>query len=261
MPELPEVEHFRQYFDSTSLHKKIVKVIIRDNYVLDIEPEELKNALNNKEFISTKRHGKYVLVELNKKNRYLILHFGMTGNLKYYKSQEQEPDHALVLFKFDNGYTLAYDCTRKLGKISITKSVKDFIKKYKLGPDALDLDIETFKEMISCRNRMIKAFFMNQNIIAGVGNIYSDEILFQSKIHPRTKVNNLNDEKIKEIFDNMKKILEKSIDYDLETEHSDDYLMNHREEGDNCPKCREKIIKIKVSSRSTYFCPNCQPKI
>jgi formamidopyrimidine-DNA glycosylase len=261
MPELPEVEHFRQYLDSTSLHKKILDVIIRDDYVLDIEPEDLKESLNNKEFISTKRHGKYVLAELNKRSGYLIIHFGMTGNLKYYKNQNDEPDHALVLIKFDNGYTLAYDCTRKLGKISITESIEDFIIKYKLGPDALEIDIETFKEIISHRNRMIKSFFMNQNIIAGVGNLYSDEIFFQSKIHPRTKVNDLDDEKIEEIFNNMKNILKKAIDYDQEINYSEEYIMDHREEGEKCPKCGGEIEKIKVSSRSTYFCPNCQPKI
>ncbi|MBD3229120.1 MAG: hypothetical protein GF329_13105 [Candidatus Lokiarchaeota archaeon] len=185
----------------------------------------------------------------------------MTGTLKYFLDNEDEPGHTILLLQFENDYHLVYDCTRKLGAINILESIEDYIEEKGLGPDALDLNFESFKRKINNRRSMAKSFFMNQKILSGVGNIYSDEILFQSKIHPRTKVNNLGDKKIMELYNKMQKVLEKSPDYVKDGSYPDKFLMTHRSEEENCPVCGEQIKKIKISSRSSYFCPNCQKEI
>lgn len=182
----------------------------------------------------------------------------MTGTLKYFLDKEDEPEYTILLLKFEDGYYVAYECVRKLGTINILESIKNYVEEKKLGPDALELDFESFKQIIHKRRSMAKSFFMNQHIVSGVGNIYSDEILFQSKIHPRTKVNNLEDDKIEELYNTMQEVLKKSLDYTKDGNYPSEFLVTHRSEDDNCPICGKPIKKIKVSSRSAYFCSKCQ---
>lgn len=120
MPELPDVEVLKKYLDSTSLHQKIENVKVESKQVLkSISPQELKSELTGHEFASTKRHGKFMFVELDN-HKWLVLHFGMTGDLQYYKKEDKEPEYRLLEFDFSNGYHLAYIMTRKLGEVRVT---------------------------------------------------------------------------------------------------------------------------------------------
>ena len=119
MPELPDVEVFKHYLDSTALYQKISSAEVKNEKVLgDASARELERALGGKEFESTRRHGKYLLVELDG-GGWLLLHFGMTGYLKYFKDMEDEPPHDRFLVTFDNGFHLAFDCQRMLGKVDL----------------------------------------------------------------------------------------------------------------------------------------------
>ncbi|MEF8879070.1 MAG: DNA-formamidopyrimidine glycosylase family protein [Candidatus Thermoplasmatota archaeon] len=262
MPELPDVEVFKKYLDSTSLQKNIEKVEVENPKILeDITVEELKNKIEGKKFKKSRRHGKYLFVEIND-NNWLILHFGMTGELKFYKEKSEQPDHARIIFHFDNGYRLAFDCQRLLGIVSLTDSVDDFIEKKQLGVDALDINQKDFLELLNNRRGTIKSALMNQKIVAGVGNIYSDEILFQTDLHPKSKVKNIDEKTLSKIYSSMKEVMKVAIDNNVNPEEfPENYLLLYRDVGNKCPKDDGEIQRVKVSGRSAYYCPKHQKKI
>jgi formamidopyrimidine-DNA glycosylase len=261
MPELPDVEVLKRYLDSTSLHKKIEKVNLKETQMLDgIKRKDFESGLKGRKLISTRRRGKYLLVEMDN-NDWLEMHFGMTGGLKYFKNQDDQPEYTQLLIHFENGYYLAYIMTRKLGTLSLLKDVDEFIREKELGPDPLDhdFDLYTFKQVLQGRRGMVKSTLMNQKVLAGLGNVYTDEILFQARIHPRTKVNNLDERQLRTLYDCMMEVLNTAIDHQAKPETFPKfYLIPLREEGQDCPGCSGKVKKIKVSGRSCYFCPDCQ---
>ena len=265
MPELPDVEIFKRYIDSTALHKRITDVIVEDDYVLKyISIDSLKNSLRGQEFDSTFRHGKYLFFKLSSCHTFLM-HFGMTGFPKYFKNEEEKPDHVRLFISFGNNYSLAYDCQRKLGEIRLIEDAETFIDDLEMGPDALDedLDLKSFLKLFEGRRGMIKPALMNQEIIAGIGNVYSDEILFQSGIHPKSKVKNLSEDDRKKIYDQMHEVLNTAIDCRVDrTLFPDHYILSDRSEGADCPKegCGGTLQSIKVSGRNAIYCPSCQKK-
>ncbi|MFX1495177.1 MAG: DNA-formamidopyrimidine glycosylase family protein, partial [Promethearchaeota archaeon] len=210
MPELPEVESFKNYLDSTSLNKLIKNIKIRDVRVLNVPETELKRELINKKFVSSNRHGKYLFVKVNSK--FLVLHFGMSGYLESYNNVNEEPAHSRIRFKFSDDTFLSYVSQRMFGRVDLCDSIENYIKKKKLGPDALNMNYEEFLSTLKRRTTISKTFLMDQNIIAGIGNIYSDEILYQSKINPKTRIHELDEKKLNKLFDNIKKILKYGIE-------------------------------------------------
>lgn len=126
MPELPDVEMFKKYLDATALHKTIAQVDVKSEQILEgISVQILKNELLGKRFEMTHRHGKYLFLSFNEA-KWLGFHFGMTGFLKYFKKMEKAPPHDRLLIGFSNGYYLAYDSQRKLGKVLVIPDVEEF---------------------------------------------------------------------------------------------------------------------------------------
>ncbi len=123
------------------------------------------------------------------------------------------------------------------------------------------MSFEEYKEAVNRRTAIIKNAFLNQSFIAGIGNIYSDEILFRSKIHPKTKINSLSEDKIKELFTNIKDVLKFGIENqgDLST-YPDDFLIPHRKKEEKCPLCDAEINRFELAGRHGFFCPICQSK-
>lgn len=263
MPELPDVEVFKRYVDATSLHQDIQEVEVADTRVLEnISAKKLKSRLKDRRFDGTSRHGKYLFVHLDNGD-YLTLHFGMTGFPRYFKKDDKEPDHDRVTVKFKNGYSLVYDNQRLLGTVKVIRDRNRFIRVNRLGPDALarDFDFDEFQQCLEGRRGMIKSTLMNQEIIAGIGNVYSDEILFQAGIHPRTRVETLDTSNLLALFHAMKQVLRHSIEAKADPDKMpDSFILPQRHEGGVCPNCDTALEKIKVSGRSSYFCPACQPR-
>lgn len=264
MPELPEVETFRKYLDSTSLHKKINSAEVKNTKILGkVSSATLRSNLKGTKFNSTKRHGKNLFIELSN-NKWLAMHFGMTGFLKYFKNLDEAPGHVRVLINFNNGYHLAYNCTRMLGKVDLINDLSGYIEKRKLGADPIEgkLKIKDFYRLFDNKSGPIKSALMNQNILAGIGNIYSDEILFQAGIHPATHVNRLRRNDLKNIYQKMNSVLKKAILVNADPEKlPGSYLISNRNNGKNCPKCSGKIMKKIIGGRSSYFCSIHQKKI
>jgi len=259
MPECPDVEIFKQYLDATSLHQKIERVAVNDGRILkDTSANKLKRELKGHCFESTVRHGKHLFAETDNQYR-LELHFGMTGFLRYHKNEDENGTYDKVVFTFDNNYRLAYVCTRMLGQVSIIKSVDEFLKNNELGPDALSLDVDDFRRIFEKGRGGVKSTLMNQKLIAGLGNIYSDEILFQARIRPDTRCSRLKDADVRRIHKNMKKVIDRAVERRADPERLPrSYLLLHRQKGENCPRCRNEIKLKKISGRTAFFCPKCQ---
>ena len=260
MPELPDVEVFKRYLDSTALHQKVSSAEIKNEKILgNVSAGGLEKELLGKRFESTQRHGKYLFVELDS-GGWLLLHFGMTGYLKYFKDMEDEPSHDRFLVTFENGFHLAFDCQRMLGKVDLVESPESLIESEGLGPDPLTLDSPSFRERLEGKRGAIKPALMDQRVFAGIGNIYSDEILFQTRIHPKANAGQLGEDNLENLFEATRHVLQTAIDCGADPEEMpDSFLLPRRSEGEECPRNNGEIEKIKVSSRTAYYCPVCQP--
>ena len=257
MPELPEVERFKRYIDSTSLNQKITKAEIKNEKILEnMSKKNIEKKLINAQIIQTSRIGKYLFLLLEPKS-YLILHFGMTGNIKYFKNLNEEPAHTRLLITFSNNYHLAYDCQRLFGIVTITKDKTTYIKDKQLGPDALLIKESAFIEQLKNRSTKIKSLLLNQKILCGIGNIYADEILFQSRIHPATKCGNLTKHQKRTLYSNISFVLTTAINHNAIIEHyPHTFLLPHRKKDNICPLNRNHELKtVKISGRTTYYCP------
>jgi formamidopyrimidine-DNA glycosylase len=262
MPELPDVEVYKQYMDATSLHKKVDSLEVREKRVLDgVSARKLAGALTGNSLRETRRHGKYLFASISGGSTWLVLHFGMTGSLAYFKEPEGDRRHDRVLFHFENGYTLAYVSQRLLGGVGLTGSVEGFVSEKGMGPDAFALHFEAFRDIVARGRGTVKSTLMNQKLIAGIGNIYSDEILFQAGVHPGADVRTLSGSRLRAIYDSMFKVMETAIERRTDpAEFPDWFIIPRRREGGTCPRCGGKVKTVKISGRTAYFCPTCQGK-
>ncbi|MDT0675289.1 Fpg/Nei family DNA glycosylase [Autumnicola musiva] len=257
MPELPEVAYQKKYVDATALHKKIVKVETGAAKLFQSAQKDFEKALKNSSFEETTQLGKYLFLKISS-GQQLVFHFGMTGKMEYYQHDEV-PKHAQLTTVFEDDSRLSFVCPRKFGKIYMAEGVEDFQKKHSLGNHALDVKENKFLELLQNKKGNIKAALTDQHVIAGIGNLYADEMLYQCGIHPKSKTENLSEKEKKCLFMEMGKILNRVIKTKTEgSKLPDNYLSRHRKEGKDCPNGKGRVEMIKVSGRSTYFCPDCQ---
>lgn len=260
MPELPDVETFRRYLNSTALHQRVQAVCVKDGAVLgDTSAKSLQARLQGHEFKSTRRHGKNLFVEISGGSEWLRLHFGMTGSLVYLKDTTPPPAHAHVLFEFSHRHRLAYMDPRKLGAVGLVDNIADYAGKKHLGPDALGVSGLAFCARLEGRRGGIKAALMNQQVIAGLGNVYADELLFHSRTHPKVRIENLDRAVLKRLYRTMQVVLKKAVECRADVGRLPyTWLLPHRGRDGKCPRCGHGWKLIKVSSRTTYLCPACQ---
>lgn len=259
MPELPEVELYCRYFARHALHQSIAAIRVLDERILGARKAALMRALTGREFTRVRRHGKHLFAEAGP--AWLHLHFGMSGDLFYYSDESDQPRFARVVFEFENGARLAYDDMRLFGVVDITPDPDAFIAEHSLGPDPLGpaFRLPVFRRITSKRRGAVKSLLMAQEIIAGLGNLYVDETLYRAAIHPRRPVDELSDAEIKAIFTSMRAILKEAIAFKSRDEsYPGRYLVQHREEGDRCPRCGGTVLRTVVFGRTTYFCAKHQ---
>ncbi|MEA1887017.1 MAG: DNA-formamidopyrimidine glycosylase family protein [Bacteroidota bacterium] len=209
---------------------------------------------------STHRIGKYCFLGSGNE-RWLVFHFGMTGYVDYFEKEEDKPEYAAFTLVLKGKGMLSYVTKRKLGKVEICKSPDTYARDNKLGVDALECSKPEFLKLLGRKKGSVKATLMDQSLISGIGNIYSDEILFHSGIHPKASMKDISEQKREIIYKKMKEVLKKAIEVGAVPDRfPKSYLLKAREEGKACPVCKKKISKISVSGRSTYYCPSCQKK-
>lgn len=256
MPELPEVEIYGRYFARHALRQRIAGVRVLDERILGaVRKDAFARALRGRAFAGVRRHGKHLFADAG--GPWLHLHFGMTGDLSYFR--DAPPRFARVVFDFDNGAHLAFEDMRLFGVVDTTDDPDVFIRQHALGPDPLSLRLGDFRGIVDGRRGAAKSLLMSQDVIAGIGNLYADETLFQSAIAPRRPADRLTAAEIKTLFTTMRKILLTTIERkERGGDYPPRYLIHHREEGARCPRCGGTIVRSIVFGRTTYSCARHQ---
>lgn len=265
MPELPDVENFRRYLRRHALHAKVEGVEVRDRRALDeVSARTLHEAAKGKELASTRRHGKHLFVQLDAGERWLHFHFGMTGSLAYFADDEDDPEHDRIRFDLFGGKHLAFVDQRLFGHVGLVDDPDAYIEEAELGPDALSaaFDRDALRKALQGK-KSLKAALMDQSAIAGIGNVYADEILYAAKLDPRRSPDQLEDREVTRLHRAIDRVLHEAISRGAGTEDILDrvprtWLLPHRKKGEPCPRCGGKIQTYESSGRRGYFCPSCQ---
>jgi formamidopyrimidine-DNA glycosylase len=254
MPELPEVEMARRYLEATSLSQTIVAAKVKDPRILfGVSAKQIEQTLAGRKFNSVSRHGKRLFLNLGE-DLCLTLHLGLTGDLLYFQNEDDEPGHTRLIIRFENGRFLAYDDTRMFGEVGFASSPQRFLKEHMIGPDALEIDREGFMEIMRGKNRIIKAALLDQSLIAGLGNLYADEALFQSGICPKAR--HLDDSQLDSLFTSIQHVLITALNaHAILGELPESFLLPHRRPEGICPRDGAALRHDKIGGRTSYYCP------
>lgn len=273
MPELPEVESVRRGLERLLKGKQITEVIVFWERII-AEPKEIsefKKDIQVQKIHSIDRRGKFLLFNLT--DFVLISHLRMEGKYRLEKKDTPISKHTHVIFNLDSGEELRYLDVRKFGRMSLVSH--EVVFKHpsliKLGPEPIKeaLTIETLGQELKKRKKAIKATLLDQSVIAGIGNIYADEILFDAKINPSRKTNTLSEAEIFRLTHSILNVIDKAVKaggttirtYENAFGELGTYQTNlkvYGRTGLECVRCQTIIEKIKVAQRGTHFCPNCQ---
>ena len=272
MPELPEVETVKENLKKRLINTKINDVkVLYNNIIAYPDTNTFEKTLKNKKVKDITRRGKFIIFDLE--DYYLLSHLRMEGKYFFKNKNDQINKHEHVIFNLDNNQELRYIDTRKFGKMFlIQKENIDTIGPLKeLGLEPFDkkLTPNYLKEKIKNKIIPIKTALLDQSIIAGIGNIYADEILFLAHVNPLKKSNTLKEKELNNIIKSTKEVLNKAIAKGGTTIHTytsvdgikgtyQDSLFVHNKEKELCKVCQTQIKKIKVGGRGTYYCPHCQ---
>ena len=256
MPELPEVEMARRFVQDRSRGRRVASLDVLDGKML-IRGSELSMR---EEFFGRRvgdacRHGKNLLVAIG--NSYLYIHLGMSGSL-HLVGDGGHTSHERLRLGLDDG-VLVLDDPRRFGRFGIYQRIEDLIAEKALGPDALTVSEREFSSRLEGRKGSIKPLLLDQRVIAGVGNLYADEALFQRGLHPATKADALSRHEMADLANTIRKVLETSIS--VRTEFSrlpDGSLLRDRRVGAPCPRCGKGLESTRVGGRTTILCPGCQ---
>lgn len=260
MPELPDVECNRRYLERTALNQPVAKVLVRHERVLgNTSPEQLGAVLHGRCFERGHRYGSHLLVAIEG-GPMLHMHFGTMSRLDFLQNGCEPSEAGCALFLFDNGCALVFDAPRMLGEISLEDGLEPFVQARGLGPDILDVGAVDFVERLAAHRGTIKGALMRQEVLAGVGNVYSDEILFQARVHPRAETGSLRAPVLEELHACAVEVLSAAIETDADPRRMpESYLLPCRRQGAPCPRCRREIRRIEVAGGYGYYCPTCQP--
>jgi formamidopyrimidine-DNA glycosylase len=266
MPELPEVQTIINDLTKTVIGKEINGIIEHRPGTVIGDSSLIKNA----EISAIDRRGKYIVIETSASIR-LIIHLRMTGKLILEPNPGKINLHTRAEILFSDSKRLLFDDIRTFGKIHIITSTDEFPAWKQLGAEPLNEDFTSayLQKKINNRKSPIKNALLDQSVIAGLGNIYVSEILFRSKIDPRTLCYRLSTPQLKMIVSNTKQVLKEAIakngttisDYRRVDDKTGEFQRFLRVYGKKTCTCGNQILKIKQAGRSTYFCPFCQKKI
>ena len=272
MPELPEVETIAQGLREPLVGRQFTGVRVGwENLVGRPAAEEFERGLVGQRILGVRRRGKYLVFALSG-GESLIVHLRMTGRLLVKNSTDELDKHDHLIFELDNGRELRFNDVRKLGRVYLVDDEDEIVGK--LGPEPLDDDFTPadFAALLSARRGMIKPLLLNQQFVAGIGNIYADEAFFAAHIHPERRANWLTTEEIERLYDAIRQVLRQGIensgttlsayrDAEGREGRNQEYLEVSRRAGQPCPRCKTPIERKVVGGRGTYFCPKCQSTI
>ncbi len=297
MPELPEVETIRRDLTASIVKRQIAAVEILSPKTASHSAAFFKRELVGRKIMAVSRRGKLLIITLSSGKdevvnsegiNYLLIHLKMTGQLIYLDKKnrvagghslntkvetEKLPNsHTRAYLVMDNGGHLYFNDMRKFGYLKLaTKKELDALIEKNYGPEPLtpEFTLETFKKALSRTNLKIKAALLNQKLIAGLGNIYVDEVLWEARIRPERLVPSIRPEELKKLFLAINKIIALAIesrgttfsnyvDSQGRSGNFSKFLKVYGRGGEKCPKCHNPLQKTKIAGRGTHYCPICQ---
>lgn len=276
MPELPEVETIvRELNESQLIGRTIVEAkVFWARTVAIPKLHEFCDRLIGQKIKIILRRGKYIIIELSRD--VLLIHLRMTGKLAISKNPQAISSHERVRLHLDDGRYLHFEDQRKFGKWYLLSDYNEKLDELGLEPFSKEFTLKALKDMLKNSSRSIKAFLLDQQYIAGIGNIYADEALWEAKIHPNRKADTLTPKEIAELFRAIPLVLKQGVNnmgttlgsskanyYSVAGRRGENQLQLKvfRREGFSCPRCHTKIIKIKAAQRGTHLCPHCQKNL
>ncbi|MEA3405874.1 MAG: bifunctional DNA-formamidopyrimidine glycosylase/DNA-(apurinic or apyrimidinic site) lyase [Pseudomonadota bacterium] len=275
MPELPEVETTRKGIQPKVDQQTISKVIVRNGNLRWPVDSDLATKLTGLSVLKVDRRGKYLLLETQ--NGTLLIHLGMSGNLRVLPINTPVQKHDHIDIEFANGYLLRLNDPRRFGSVLWHSASEGPIEQHKLlaklAPEPLsdDFNGQYFFEKTRKRKVAIKTLVMNSQVAVGAGNIYANESLFMSNIHPQTIASKLTKKQCEQLVNNIKKVLKAAIEQGgttlkdfLSPDGKPGYFVQqlnvYDQAGKPCPVCDTPIERIILNQRASYFCPKCQKK-
>ena len=258
MPELPDAVVYERRVAEGALGRTIAGTTVVDPLILgdDLDPHRFDEVLRGRTLTETHRHGKHVFARYGDETGWLALHFGMTGRVQAVLDGEM-PEYAYVQFQFEEGGGLAFECPRKFARVRLIDTPDAFVEAKDLGPDARRADVETFLEPFAARRGTIKGRLLDQSVVAGLGNIYADEALYQEGIHPRTPVPALSEKDLRGLYEAVQAVVDAAIavDADPEALDPDRFMLPHRYGDEHCPNTGVPLETETVSGRTAYYSP------
>lgn len=270
MPELPEVETVRRVLKTEIISKTINSVEIRYDKIIDGDVNDFIANVTGKSFKDIKRLGKFLIFELNE--GFIVSHLRMEGKYFYLPENSLDNKHIHVIFHLSNGYALMYQDVRKFGRMIYKNKDELYTTKplNEVGIDIIlekEIDINEVYGKIITKHKEIKTVLLDQSILAGLGNIYVDEVLYAAHVNPTRYADTITLDEVKSIVFESKRILEGAILHKGTTIRSytsslgvegeyQNFLCVHTK--DVCPCCKNKLDRLKINGRTSYFCSNCQ---
>ncbi|MEV3989559.1 DNA-formamidopyrimidine glycosylase family protein [Streptomyces sp. NPDC049837] len=260
MPELPDVEGFRKVLESCAKGRVIERVDVRDAGVLHgVSTRRLRDALEGRRFTEAERHGKWLLARTDG-GPTLMLHFGMTGLLVCGHPDDAAEPHDRVLFTVGAGRQLRYRDQRKLQGLWLAaddSAVERLLDRQ--GPDAMAVGRAEFEAALSARHGRVKTVLTDQSVLAGLGNLLADEILWRAGLRPTCRANDLTEAERRRLYTHMRRTLRSAVTAGR-VPPRDSWLTGHRDDPTpTCPRCHGPLRRSRMASRSTVWCPRCQP--
>ena len=272
MPELPEVETIRRQLHDELKGARITRCeVLLPRLITHPSPRTYERALAGSSIAGVGRRGKYLLIDLDD-HLELIIHLGMTGSLSLVSRGEERPRHTHLVFCLADGRDLLYVDPRTFGETALVPTGHHrFLRGlHTIGPEPVEegFTCEVLAGALqgTCR---VKSALLDQSRVAGIGNIYADEMLHRAGIHPCRRLHDITPPEIELLHTSIRSVLKEAIskggssisDYvDLEGERGTFQSMHqvYRHEGEACPVCGDTIRRMRVSGRSSYYCPHCQ---
>lgn len=274
MPELPEVETVARGLQALLPGRRIVEVRLGKTDFIE-DPAALEQSLPGSRIRGVRRYGKFLVLDLDSgnesaRNYSWLIHLGMTGQIVVCPPEAPVAPHTHAFFALDDGREVRYTDIRRFGSMRILSDGGRDEALGSLGLDPLEAIEDDFRVKLSGRRARIKALLLDQHVLRGMGNIYTDESLWRARIHPMRLGANLKDKELRGLYRAVRAVLAEAIrfrgssvsdyvDSDGRRGEFQRRLRVYQREGEKCSRCRAVIRRAIVAGRSSYFCPRCQP--
>jgi len=272
MPELPEVETVARGLRSLLIGRTIVNALVGwPRTIARPQEDEFAKSIVGRRVVSVGRRGKYVVIELDR--GFLLVHLKMSGRLQVVRADDLVDKHVHLLLDLDDGWQLRFRDVRKFGRVYLVEDPAEVTAG--LGPEPLsdDFTLAEFRRLLARRKGRLKSLLLNQHFLAGLGNIYADEALYDSLLHPLRSADSLTSDEQVRLYESIRTVLSRAVESRGTTLSDGGYTDASGEMGEYqeriavygrggrpCLRCQSAIERMVIGGRSAHFCPRCQPQ-